>query len=202
MSPIIVDKEKKREEILNAAWAVFAEKGFSNARMDDIAKKGDIGKGTIYEYFKNKDELFLALYGNVCKQFHEAVFGTLKERNSATEGLERYIASTFRAFDEWREFAFILLDFWSERRKGKADQSCFDEMCKDDIEWLADLIRSGIENGEFRKVDPLGTASIIIALLDGLLIQCMFNSDLFSKMKTEKRVVDLILNGIKEDTKL
>jgi len=61
MSPIIVDKKQKKEHILDAALGVFVNKGFSNVVINDIAKVAGIGKGTVYEYFKSKEDLFSEL---------------------------------------------------------------------------------------------------------------------------------------------
>ena len=61
MSPLIVDKEEKKRKILQAASDIFVEKGFSNVVISDIAQAAGIGKGTVYEYFKSKEELFSEL---------------------------------------------------------------------------------------------------------------------------------------------
>src|SRR4051794_29937131 len=65
-------KEARPQEILEAALAVFAEKGFAAARMDDVARRAGVTKGTIYLYFPSKDELFKSLV-------REAIGGTLAQ---------------------------------------------------------------------------------------------------------------------------
>ncbi|HAU32409.1 MAG: Transcriptional regulator [Desulfotomaculum sp. 46_296] len=55
--------KNKEEVILSAALTVFIEKGFSNSSIKDIANTAGVGKGTIYEYFKNKNELFIKTIG-------------------------------------------------------------------------------------------------------------------------------------------
>ncbi len=74
MSPIRVDKEEKRKEILKAALVVFSQKGFHKTSMNDIAQKAEIGKGTLYDYFKSKDELFLSLLDFIFSEFFEKFF--------------------------------------------------------------------------------------------------------------------------------
>ena len=59
--PATVDKDAKRREIIRAAAAVFTRSGYHVAKMQDIATAAEIGKGTIYEYFSTKEELFLAV---------------------------------------------------------------------------------------------------------------------------------------------
>ena len=65
MSPKIIDKEAKKAEILQAAMQVFSRKGVAKTRMADIAVAAGIGKGTIYEYFRSKEEIFAAAFQQV-----------------------------------------------------------------------------------------------------------------------------------------
>ena len=62
MSPKIVDKEQKRRLIVEASLRVFASNGYEATRTIDIAKEAGIGKGTIYEYFRSKDEIVEAIF--------------------------------------------------------------------------------------------------------------------------------------------
>ena len=62
MSPRIVDKEQKKRKIIAAALKVFASKGYKATRTSDIAEAAGIGKGTIYEYFRSKEELIEAIF--------------------------------------------------------------------------------------------------------------------------------------------
>ncbi len=60
MSPIIVDKQEKRQQIAQAALTVFSKQGFATTSMDKIAEAAGVGKSTLYEYFENKADLFIA----------------------------------------------------------------------------------------------------------------------------------------------
>ncbi|MFQ5541718.1 MAG: TetR/AcrR family transcriptional regulator, partial [Candidatus Binatia bacterium] len=66
--PIIVDKDRKRREILQAAMQVFAREGYHRARIEAVAEEAGIGKGTVYEYFKSKTDLFLALHEHMLSE--------------------------------------------------------------------------------------------------------------------------------------
>ena len=57
--PIVVDKEKKKREIIDAAIRVFSRQGYRRTKINDIAGEAGVGKGTVYEYFKSKEDLFL-----------------------------------------------------------------------------------------------------------------------------------------------
>jgi len=60
--PDRVEKIDKHELILDAALSVFSQDGFQRSKMEKIAKAADLGKGTLYEYFRSKEELFMAFF--------------------------------------------------------------------------------------------------------------------------------------------
>jgi len=62
--PKRVNKEKKKQRIVNSANKIFARDGYCNAKVEEIAIAADVGKGTIYEYFSSKDDLFLNVFNN------------------------------------------------------------------------------------------------------------------------------------------
>ncbi|HHN64636.1 MAG TPA: TetR/AcrR family transcriptional regulator [Nitrospirae bacterium] len=197
MAPKIVDKEEKRKEILSAAMRVFARKGFSASRVIDVAREAGIGKGTVYEYFHSKDEIFLALYEEMKAEFHQRIFVTDKDL-PPQERLKRFITSALSAFEEWKDLSHILLDFWAEHRGGGSVDFRFDELYKDARARLAGLIREGIRKGVFRKVNPVHTASLLIAIVDGLLLQWVFNPKSFSLTRIGRDSTDIILKGIEK----
>lgn len=199
MSPKIIDKEEKKLKIIKAAINVFAKKGFGSTRMDDIAKKANIGKGTIYEYFRKKEDLFFAIYEAMCREFNEAIINSMKKQKTATGALKEFTIAVLTAFDDWKEFSFVVLDFWSEHRKGKSVHLRFNEIYDNSRRAISEAIRLGIKNGEFREGDPFVIASIMIAVLDGLLIQRIFEPKLFDINKIEKELVKMLFEGIKKN---
>lgn len=197
MSPAIVDKEAKKEEILSAAAVVFAEKGFSNTKMEDISKRAEIGKGTLYEYFRSKDDLFFALYKNLMNSFHTRIYSCLSPEQTPTEALTAMISATLRAFDEWHDYGMLLLEFWNEHRRGKFLKLDFSDVYDKSRGILKNLIEEGVIKGEFAEIDPMVASSTIIAVLDGILLQRIFDPDLYSKMNVEKHILTVIFGGLK-----
>lgn len=193
--PKVVDKQEKRLAIIRSAMRVFARQGFSSARMDDIAREADIGKGTIYEYFRNKDELFFAVYEEVQAGFHETIYKNAECQKSAGAALEVFIVDTLKAFDQWREFGNVLLDFWSEHRRGENVNLRFGELYSFSRNKIAGFIEVGIKSGEFRKVDSMAAASVVIAVLDGILLQRIFDPGALGKTAPEE-IAKMALNGL------
>jgi AcrR family transcriptional regulator len=190
-------RKRKKKEILRAARKVFALKGFAATKVIDVAREAGIGKGTIYEYFRNKNEIFLALYEEMKAEFYLQIF-TIEKELSPQEKVKRFITSALSAFEEWKDLSHILLDFWSEHRGGDSTDFRFDELYRDARKTLASLIREGIKKGVFRKVNPLHTASLLIAIVDGLLLQWVFNPGSFSLTRLGRDSTDIILKGIEK----
>lgn len=196
MAPKIVDREVKREEILEAALTAFARKGFSNTRIEDVSEEAGIAKGLVYRYFKNKDELFFALYDQVRKKFHEKIFRGMNEQLTASEALTRFIIQTLKAFEEWQEFAVVLLDFWSEHRRAKSIQLKFSEIYNISRRAIAGIIQKGVKQGELSAIDPEIGASVVIAILDGIMLQRLYDPDMFRKPKFEDKLVKIVMGGL------
>ena len=73
MAPRIVDREEKARQIIHHASVVFARKGYNATKIDDVAASAGIGKGTVYEYFNSKQDLFLAVFDAYIKQYFDAL---------------------------------------------------------------------------------------------------------------------------------
>lgn len=198
MAPLIVDKEAKKEEIFLAAASVFAEKGFSGTRMEDVAVRAKMGKGTIYEYFKSKDALFFGLYDYLLNEFHKKIYAVMAPDQTPSEALSAIVSATLRAFDEWHDYGFLLMDFWKEHRRGTFLQIEFSAVYDKSRDIISRLIDDGIGKGEFTHVDSRAAASAIIGILDGVMLQRVFDPDLYGKCDIETHIPALIFMGLKK----
>jgi AcrR family transcriptional regulator len=156
--------DERPEEILAAALEVFAERGLAGARMDDIASKAGISKGTLYLYFSGKEELFQEAIreklarmleglasaappgepGPRLARFMEAYWVHLRRPQFAN--LYRLIMAELQKFPD-------LVRFYADEVSGRV------------IGLLAEIIREGVEAGQFRSPDPLVTSRMIVGLL-------------------------------------
>ena len=167
------EKAARRETILDAARGVFAEKGLLASTIDEIAARAEVAKGTIYLYFRSKDEMFTALLDEglalVGKRFSEAVDLALP----ADENLRRLCDAYCRLYREEPQY-FKLLFFCSHadvRAKTCANPS----ECQG-LPPLAALIQKGIDEGTFSPtVDPAKAAAIAWASSNGIIL--MFEQD-------------------------
>jgi AcrR family transcriptional regulator len=163
-------KQARPGEILDAAIAVFAEKGYAAARMEDIGVKAGVTKGTIYLYFPSKEEVFkslarqhitdmLAITAENARKFEGKTFdflaafiqGCITKMNSDASVLPKIIISEARNFPE-------LAKFWRE------------EVIDKSLGMLSAIIAKGVARGEVRDVPPDHIARLCVApMLMGLI---------------------------------
>jgi AcrR family transcriptional regulator len=85
------ERAERRECILRAAQQVFADRGFAQTTMDQVADAAELSKGTLYLYFKNKDDLFIGLSNCMVEQFAERFQAVLDQGGSGIELVERML---------------------------------------------------------------------------------------------------------------
>src|SRR6516162_8638980 len=100
MSPVRTKSPLQDEKILDAAAGLFASQRFHEARMEDIAAAAEVGKGTIYRYFKDKEELYVALLERAAT----GISARLAQETAAAQGVHQRLQAVVRAilgyFDE------------------------------------------------------------------------------------------------------
>src|SRR5690349_22562569 len=157
-------KDARPPEILDAALAVFAEKGFAATRLDDVAAKAGITKGTIYLYFDSKQALFEALARQSIGAQIDMVTARLAKFPGGSAELLRFVLSTMGSFAITSDRVVLprlvlaeaanfpqLAEFW--RR----------EVVERGIALMSGIIRRGIERGEFRDIDLQHAARLCVA---------------------------------------
>ena len=200
MSALIVNKIQKKEEIILAALEVFAEKGLSNSTIKEIADKAGIGKGTIYEYFKDKNEIIHSSFFYFQKLFEFDMENILLSEENGASKLKSLMISILSIIkSENKDYLDLMFDFWAEGIKGHEKGVMLAEMnkfYKSYRKLFEDVLREGIEDGSIRKdIDPFETSSIIIGTMDGIMVQWILDKKIINLKKIEKNLINLILNG-------
>jgi AcrR family transcriptional regulator len=151
-------------QILDAALDVFAERGVAAARLEDIANRAGLSKGTIYLYFPNKEVLFReVIRQTVVSQIESGERDFEQATTSATVSLERHMRR-YWLFIRSPKFAPMFRLIYAELSQ-HPDLARFyaEEVVTRGHRLLASIIRRGIEQGEFRDVDPLVAARMLSA---------------------------------------
>lgn len=162
------EKVARRAAILEAARALFAEKGLLASTIDELAERAEVAKGTIYLYFKSKEEILSALLDDglalVGKRFLEAIDASLP----ADENLRRLCDAYCRVYREEPQYFKLL--FFCSHADVKAKICANPSECQG-LPPLAALIQKGIEEGVFSStVDPSKAAAIAWASSNGIIL--------------------------------
>lgn len=202
MSPKIVDKEAKKAEILQAAMQVFSQRGVAKTKMADIAVAAGIGKGTIYEYFRSKEEIFAAAFQQVNQRSGELIQQALASTDDPVEQLRLLIDVSRQTFiEESADFAGIMMDFWAEGIRNKDEKILaiinLEQIYDEYRSLISGILETGIQKGVFRPVDTASLAAILIAVLDGVMLQWIMTPELIDMKRITDVLIDSLMNGIK-----
>jgi AcrR family transcriptional regulator len=193
-------KEDKKNRILEAATHLFAQTGYAGTAVADIAVYADIGKGTIYEYFDSKEDLFFAVFEWYKKKTGaEATVGISVLGASAADRLVALNNSLMSMWDEMKDVFVLVMEFWaasSSSNMRERFQSAFKQLYQDYRRIVSGLIVDGISRGEFRDdIDPEIIAAALVGTWDALFLQAWFD-DSFDLAATSKGFLDTVLRGL------
>ncbi len=155
------EKEQRRNAIIDAAEKLFFSRGFDSVSMDEIAKEVELGKGTLYLYFKNKDSLFFAIALRRARAFHE-MFIECAESEATGRKKSRKIGENLFEFARQNQDYYRMVCTVGPalfRKTDNADaKEVLDLMVKDML-LHRDMLREGMEDGTVRSdLDPLEMA--------------------------------------------
>lgn len=159
-------EKSKKELILKAAAVVFAEKGFHPTTVEEIAIRAGVGKGTVYEYFTSKEELFREMLKTGIDVYLTKVQGLLREPGSGREILARIACAHFSFAVEQGGLARLL--FEGQRGPSFWVRDWLKQVRERKLAVIAKIIARGISQGEFRPVDPRLAAEVFLGVLGAL----------------------------------
>lgn len=185
-------KDARPQELLAAALDLFVERGFAATRLDDVAARAGVSKGTLYLYFTNKEELFKAVV-------RENVVPVLGEAEGIIEAYEGSSADLFReiALGWWERIGATKLSGIAKLMV--AESSNFPEVAQfyhDEViirgnAMIARMLERGVKRGEFRQVDVEQATRVICAPM----IMLMLWKHSFSTCSPEPMSPDAYLNS-------
>jgi AcrR family transcriptional regulator len=179
----------KRPRLVEAASAVFAEKGYASTRVADIAKRAGVGKGTVYEYFSSKEELLFAVFESINATISFRMNDALDAGGSTEEKLQNLLSLGAEVISEQVDFQPVILDFWAASR-GKEVEETYRRAVVASYNFfrksVAEFIREGQKRSEFKEsLDADAVATMVVATVDGLGIQLYFDRTIEPHRVTE-----------------
>lgn len=199
------DKGDKRERILDAAYHLFLTRGLTDTKMIDIAKAAGIGKGTIYEYFVSKDELFVILFERKVLSIYRELDEILEHKTSAKSKLIAYVSfdtSLTKDVEVSRELIYKLLADINCHCPSPA-RKCIKNLMDYRFSVIYNIISDGIQSGEFADADPLmassafmGALSFYLSVSNDLVCEKDMKPYKIKKPWKEEDFLNLVLYGL------
>jgi AcrR family transcriptional regulator len=162
------DRLRRRADILRAAEAVFASKGYHTASIEEIARAAEYGTGTVYLYFQDKEALYVELFEAKIRELIDLIRERIDTEARPVHAIRHLIQARMEYFDRNRAFFQIYVREgmnlgWSKHERWEGIRRLYQGY----IEILTRLIRNGQRQGAFRKAEPRRLA----VALSGMMIQ-------------------------------
>jgi TetR/AcrR family fatty acid metabolism transcriptional regulator len=186
----------KFKQILDAAVVVIAEHGYHSSQVSKIAKQAGVADGTIYLYFKNKEDILISLFQEKMGQFIERIQEDIQKEETASEKLffliQRHI--TFLSEDQYLA-AVTQLEL---RQTNRDIRNQINEVLKGYLEIIDEILESGIESGEFQEeLDARLARQMIFGTIDEVVTTWVMNEYKYDITKLIPKVHKLLLQGCK-----
>ena len=195
--PKIVDKKLKSQKIGRAALGVFRKYGYHRTTMADIAKAASVGKGTLYEYFKDKADILRFTFDDYFNAFKE---GAVRVMAKATIPGKRLAALVEFALDhvaEWEDHCSIYVEYLGVAKREEKGPLSLDRFYKEFRAILKLLIEEGQIEGQVRQeFDPEITAELLLALFDGVVLHGIFVERNHNTASLQAAALKLISYGL------
>lgn len=160
-----------RDHILDAAIECFSRSGFEAASVADICTLAGVTKGAFYYHFPSKHTLFLELLNRWLSDLEARFAAVRAEAADVPEALTRMASLAPAVFEAARGRIPLFLEFWTQASRDPDVWQATIAPYRRYRGFFADLIRSGVEEGSLRRVDPQVAAYWLVSLAVGLLLQ-------------------------------
>jgi TetR/AcrR family transcriptional regulator len=193
------EKLRQRQEMLATALDLFAQKGYHNVSMHEVAEKAEFAIGTIYKFFQNKEDLYRALVLEQCDKFEDALIQSIETPADEIEKLRNYVRTRSARFRS--NLPFVRL-FLAESRgvSFNIKAGLTDELRTryyHFLERLASIFASGIKNQRFKNIaDPYYLAAALDSVIDASLLLWLDAPERHPYPEDPDTILDIFFRGL------
>ncbi|MCX5838583.1 MAG: TetR/AcrR family transcriptional regulator [Deltaproteobacteria bacterium] len=191
----------RRAEILEQAEKIFAEKGFYNTTVAEIAAASGFAIGTLYQFFAGKEQLYTAMITEKLTMMYERIRKAVEKEAGIFRKIEILVVSNFQFVENNADFCSIFVrgDHLSLSEGSVALRDRMMRDYADHVSFIEELIREGIRTGDLKKMDP----RMMAAALLGIINSCSFKWLTVAKERSLETkvpfVMDIFLQGVRRD---
>jgi AcrR family transcriptional regulator len=200
MSPRPNVSDERKTQILNAAEGVFTKRGFNEARMDDIAEKTGLSKGTLYLYFKSKDDLIIAILERIFQREFRQLEDLQQDDVSASDAMMKLTDLITKDIVSMLRLIPIIYNFLALAFRNKYVQRALKDYINHYLNILIPIIQRGIDAGEFRSVDAREVAIAAGAIIEGTMLLWVYDKSIIDPERHIRSGMKLLLEGVQTRT--
>lgn len=185
----------KYRQIIDAAVVIIAENGYYQAQVSRIARQAGVADGTIYLYFKNKEDILISLFQEKMGAFVEEIEEKIAERTTAVEKLYVLIETHFKILSKDRQLAVVTqLEL---RQSNKELRLKINEVLKGYLQLIEKILTEGKKNKEFSESLEVRLArQMIFGTIDETATTWVMNDEKYDLVTLAKPIHRLIINGV------
>jgi len=196
-----VNKEERRNTILDAAEKIFSQKDYHDATLEEIAQTVSISKAALYLYFENKIDLFLSMVERKLSQLVEALETAMSGCDNEINAIKRAIEVELEFFNENMEFFLV---FQRQRGEIQLHAKLSDDEIKDrvlpfinsKVGIISKYIKQGQKNGTFQTVNPTEAAFMLTALIHTCVFMRVMSQQDNNLLGKADIIGKIFLNGL------
>src|SRR5690625_2835067 len=185
----------KYGQIIEAALQVIAENGYHASQVSKIAKQADVADGTIYLYFKNKEDILISVFKEKMGHFIEKTENAINEKETASDRLLTFIKMHYKQLTESPYLAIVTQ---LELRQSKPElRQEINKVLKSYLDVIDSIVSLGIENGEIRSdINPQLIRQMIFGTLDETVTTWVMKSQRYRLIDQVEEVHRLLTKGL------
>ncbi len=199
------EKEQRRKQIMEAARKVFSAKGFNRATMEEIAGEAELSPGTLYLYFKNKEELHTSLSIAILEYISSQMKKFINRQDINAEEKMHLLKDTFIDVYEYDPMVLInLFHLQSGETLTNLSPEVLEELKQtsaDALYAITSVVSEGMEQGLFVERHPVALADIIWATYSGVVLwvdsKRLLNNEKDFVKQTLETAFEIMVNGFK-----
>lgn len=186
--------QDKRTQILSAAAKIFTAKGFHQAKVEEIAAAAGVGKGTVYEYFTSKTEIFQEMLSYMLELYQQYFEDNLDYSRPVREQLYLIMTTHLHYLTENK----VMFNFMLEPHLtlNKEMQEWLFAKKSEFLDGLAKLLKLGVDRGELRPIDPFAGAQILFGIMISLSGEVFLDRNGLDYQEVINHVLDILFKGL------
>lgn len=192
-----ISRESERKgQILNSAIKIFGEKGFQNATIAEIAKDAGVGDATIYEYFRNKEDLMLAIPVEFTKELIPKINDHMMGIKGAFNKLRKFIWWWLNYVEKNPGYgSIVLLELKTSKTYVSTEAY---QAARSFYQIVLDIIKEGQEEGAVKKeINPYLARSLCVGAMEHIIIRWLLKDRKYPLIQYADELADLLIDSLK-----